>query len=60
MNMSTPLFRYSYRPAVNIWVIREQNYTSRRRTDIEGVVQIEIVVTVEMASDKLVYFCFGG
>jgi len=61
--MSTPLFRYSYRPAVNIYSTRRMNekqQKSRGYTHIESVVEVKIIVAIKVTSDELVDLGFGG
>lgn len=57
MNMSTPLLRYSYRPAINIWTngeIRAFSKAQQERTHIKSVFKVEVVMSVEMTADEFV------
>jgi hypothetical protein len=61
INISTPLLRYSYRPAVNIFKKRHvRNNVSECQTVpyVDRIVEIEIVMTIEMASHELVDLSF--
>lgn len=56
MNMSTPLFRYSYRPAVNIYRNDQHKKlkTLGEKTHINRIVETKIVLAIKMASHKFV------
>ena len=58
MNMSTPLLRYSYRPAINIWTNGEIRRCVESRvgkdSHIKSVFKVEVVMSIEMAADEFV------
>ena len=57
MNMSTPLLRYSYRPAINIWtneVIRGVIRTQQEKTHVKSLLEVEVVMSVEVPTDEFI------
>src|ERR1700733_11572456 len=60
INISTPLLRYSYRPAVNIFKKHVRKHVSECQTMsyVDRIVEIEIVMAIEMASYELVDLSF--